>query len=278
MVPAEAEVVAPEPVNPIVGAFPNLLEFPPVKPDATETFDRYRRSDDSFTTERQELHDRIVAGFVDGAESPVTDKTVYMMGGGPASGKGSLQRHGLVNIPSRAVAIDPDEVKKLIPEYSAMNAAGDFRAAAYAHEESSMLAKRVVSELVDKDADVFLDGTGDGGIDKFRKKVAGYRKNGHRIVADYVTIDTEEAIIRSDQRGQRSGRFVPHSYIEEVHAAVSDVVPKAMSEGLYDELRVWDNMGEKPVLVADFVKGRESGPDLVIEDQTLWESFLGKAK
>ena len=213
--------------------------------DGTDTVSLHYKNG-KWSKERSELHDKIVEKYV-GGKSPVNSPTAYFMGGGTASGKSSVIRSGMVTIPENRIEIDPDALKAELPEYQNMIEAGDDSAAAFVHEESSYLSKRI----------------------------AAVSFAGQKVVATYVTIPTEVAVERAKKRAERSGRAVPDSVIRSIHSAVSDVVPKAVKAGLFDELEVYDNnvkQGENPRLIA-----RAKGKKLDIVDEQLWDEFVGKA-
>ena len=178
----------------------------------------------------------------------------------------------VLKIPEGAVTIDPDAIKALLPEYVRMLAGKDPRAAAYVHEESSLLSKRIMREAAKRGLDTVFDGTGDGSLDGLRKKLGEVRGSGAKVVAHYVTIDIDEALRRNEERAKKSGRLPPPEFVREVHRAISDVLPKAIGEGLFDEITVWDNNGEQPIAIA-FARG----PALEIRDEALWNRFVSKA-
>lgn len=242
----------------------------PHNPDGKDTEQKFKRPDGTWTPERQVLHDKIIAHFLAGA-TPVKNPVATMMGGGPASGKSSAIDAGHVKIPKNHVAIDADEIKKHIPEYNKGVAAKDLSAASFAHEESSYLSKRILQEASKKSLNVMLDGTGDSGIDSLKKKVDIMRANGAKVVANYVTVDTKEALRRNAERAKETGRMPPESMVREVHATVSRVVPEAIKRGLFDEFKLVDTNTGSPVVVATAV-----GKGLTIHNQALWDRFLAK--
>lgn len=248
--------------------------FTPIRPNELETLGRFA-TEGVFTKERVRLHDAIVRTFVaEGA--PVKKPTVTILGGGPASGKSTIK--GQLNVPKGAINVDVDEVRRMLPEFNEMVAAKQLDdAAAFTHAESSRVAKRIVKETSSK-YHLVIDGTGDGDYDELSKKIAGYRKQGQRITAHYVTVDTDEAVRRMLERAARPGpdfgRKVGVKVLKEIHAGVSQVLPRAMADGLFDEATLWDTNGIAPLKVA--TSGRAG--KITIHDETAWQRFLKKGE
>jgi predicted ABC-type ATPase len=229
--------------------------------------------DGKWTAAREQLHDRIVTDFLAEA-TPVENPTAYVMGGGPASGKSTVIDRGLVDIPENIVRIDADAIKLRLPEYQQMVEAGDATAAAFAHEESSYLSKRIVREAAQSSRNLLLDGTGDSSIESLARKVADMRAGGHRIVANYVSLDTELAVRLSERRALATGREVPYDFLRNTHKAVSEVLPEAIERGLFDELTLYDtNINGAPRRVLSTF-----GDKVTIHDRALWRDFLGKGE
>lgn len=197
-----------------------------------------------------------------------------MMGGGPAAGKSSIIKNGDVTHPDKHVLANPDEFKADIPEYRDGLSSGDAKAAAFAHEESSHLNKRVMQAAAANQQDVVWDGTGDNSIDKLEKQVRVFREQGYKVQADYVTCDADTAVERSNARGAKTGRVVPEEAIRETHARVSEIWPEAVSRGLFDRSDLYDTTaGGQPILIAT-----ARGTRLEVKDQAAYKRFLDKAK
>ncbi len=227
--------------------------------------------------ERVKIHEGYTKAKTEGIPKS-SSPTVYMTGGGPASGKSSgLLKNPDCAIPGhdKAAHIDPDSAKTHIPEYNKMKAEGDDRAAAYAHEESSHMAKSSVESALASGHDVVYDTVGDSGIGKLTKKVEQMRAQGaKRVIANYATCDVDEAIRRSDARAKDPksdsfGRVVPVDYIREAHRDVSRTTRDAIKSGLFDKIDVYDTSGRKPKHIAS----AEKGGQLVIHDQEAWDAF-----
>ena len=223
----------------------------------------------AWDPDRQELHNQIVDDLLAGF-TPEDEPMAYFLGGGPASGKSSLPTPG----GGLAALIDPDAIKAKLPEYAQMLAAGDSRAAAYVHEESSYVARKALNAASDRSISLVVDGTGDSSYSKMVGKVAVARAGGAtRVEADYLTVDTDEAIRRATARAQATGRMVPAPVIASIHASVTEVFVEAASKGLFDELRLWDNNGASPVLIA---RATKTG-GLQVLDPAAYGRFLAKA-
>lgn len=235
-------------------------------------------SPSDWTPERQAMHREVIADAT--AAVPRSDEpTLYMMGGGPASGKGTITKSGQVKHPDKHVRADPDEYKKDVPEYLSGLARGSETAAADAHEESSYLNKQVMAAARGGGQDVVWDGTGDNSIEKLEKAVMPFREAGYKVQADYVTVDTETAVARAlaaakDPKSDRYGRIVPEEHIRGIHASVSQIWPEAVRRGLFDRSDLYDtNTKGKAIKIASAV-----GSQLTIHDQAAYDRFLAKAK
>jgi predicted ABC-type ATPase len=224
-----------------------------------------------FTTERQALHDQIVADAVDGVPSTL-NPTYYMLGGGPAAGKTRILETGQADVPDKtnAVHINADDIKEKLPEYAPMVAAKNEQAAGYVHEESSYLAKRIQAASVETSRNIVLDGTGDSGVDNLAKKVGSAKKQGYKTVAVYASVDTDVAVERMVRRYVRTGRLVPEPVVRETHANVSRIFPAAVN--MFDSIKLFDT-SDGPKLIATGQNGK-----LSILDQTKYSAFLAKGE
>lgn len=244
---------------------------------AQDSMTMHSKAGGGFTAERAAMHEEIIAEKLEGL--PTSDQpTLYMTGGGAASGKTrALLNNEDVGIPGadKAAHIDPDGMKAELPEYQAAVAGGKPWAAAYAHEESSHMAKLGVHRALQNGNDVVYDSVGDNGIHSLEAKVQAFRDRGAtRVVGEYATVDTSTAIARAQARGERTGRFVAPTEITRQHADVSTTFVAAAQRGTFDSLRLWDNNGPTPVLVASATK--TSG--LTVHEPSLWDSFVAKGR
>jgi N12 class adenine-specific DNA methylase len=170
---------------------------------------------------RANLHRNIMDGHFSG-KTPVPEgkkPIAYVMGGGGASGKGSVKtelvKRGLID-DSNTVALDPDEIKGEIPEYNAIIQAGDFRAAAIVHEESSDLSKQIKAKAIEGRYNLLLDVTlGDKA--KGIKTLQELKDAGYEVRLFGVTVMPELAVVRAINRAKKTNRWVPISSLLAAH-------------------------------------------------------------
>jgi len=256
------------------GAVGEDVAFPPANPDGNTTKQQHKNEDGTWTKERTELHQEIIDDHFAG-KTPVDEPTAYMMGGGTASGKSGMEKE--LSIPENTVKINADDIKKKLPEYNQRMAADDPSAAAFVHHESSDVSRRIQGEGSAGGYNTLLDGTGDGGIDELTKDVGAMRSSGQKVVANYVTVSTDEAVRRSNERAKTTKRYVPETFIRENHATISRTIPQAIERDLFDGFTLWDNnvaLGKPVIRVADKVRGGA----LQIHEQTLWDNFVAKGE
>lgn len=236
---------------------------------------KYTDADGNLTPEREKLHASIAEGYFEGVKKPKGQPTYTFMGGGPAAGKGSIKKLPDAGYLSGedAVELDSDEIKGKLPEYKELISSGqNKKAAAYVHEESSALVKRISAVATENGYNVSLDGTGDGSVESMRKKIKAARDAGMKVNGVYVTIPIEEAIQRAEARGNKTNRYVPVDRITNIHKKVSQILPQIAAE--FDSVKLYDNSGSKPVLIA--VGGNGKGLQPI--DQKLFDDFINKGK
>lgn len=275
-----------------------LKAEPPSTKNITAKMDAFKDTDTMYRDPatgkwdpaRERIHQAYSDHVINGV--PHNDKpTVYMTGGGPASGKTSaLLENPATKIPNAHLSahVSADTAKDYIPEY---NAAGklateaaargehaDMRGAGFTHEESSFMAARATTTALQSKHDTVLDSTGDGGIDRLHAKVEGMRRDGaQRVVAHYATINVDEALRREEIRAKETNRKVNESFLRATHQAITTTALGAIQRGTFDELHVWDNSvkrGEPPVHVLSYT--REGG--LVVHDPVAFEAFKARGK
>jgi len=227
--------------------------------------------DGVYNDERQTFHKEVIADYM--KDGSTNTGVSYFMGGAPATGKSSIINSGDVVLPQGILVVDSDAIKAKLPEYEEMVNRGEKEAAARVHEESSTLSKAITATAAKNGYDIVNDGVGDGKYESIVKKVEEQREAGKKVVANYVTTDTETSLQRARQRGERTGRVVPEEYIKSMHREISGLVPKLAQNKVFDELRLYDNNGAKPKLIFE-----QKGSKITVHDQAAYNKFLAKAK
>lgn len=219
---------------------------------------------------RAALQSALVAYFFRG-KTPVAagrTPTVYATGGGGGAGKSTilklLSRLGRLDT-SNAVLVNADEIKELIPEYMEIKDAGDGRAAALVHEESSQVTKQLLSRLLDP-ARPRYDFTYDATLGHRASTLpllTRFKQAGMKIHLIGVSIDPREAIIRAMLRGAGSGRWVPVQMLQDAHAGFNGAVKEYLT--LADRADIYDNTPPDAHEIA--TKSGPNGPVVIANDE-----------
>lgn len=241
-----------------------------------QTIDKYRDGE-GFTPERKKLHDDIM---VNGVTKTVTDENgkqvqkhypgllsaeriaaatpadgekpkFIILGGRGGSGKSWFE--GNVYDPDKAIVLDADHIKSMMPEYEGWNAA-------QVHEESGEIFDRVTEAARTLGLHVVHDATmktAKGAI----ARVQAFKDAGYDTEAHYMHLPRQEAAKRAVARFLgKTQRYVP----------VDVVLSNTGNEGSFDQVRKmvdkWsfrDNnvaQGQQPILISESDDG-ESGGD-----------------
>ncbi|MCE5310432.1 MAG: zeta toxin family protein [Acidobacteriales bacterium] len=210
---------------------------------------------------RKQFHDAVIKFFMS-LGTPLPDgvrPTVYATGGGGGAGKSSILRYlkerGDLDT-TGAIPVNADEIKSMIPEWDLFIQAKDGRAAGVVHEESSILAKRLVETILNNGwrysfiYDATLANT-EKAIGMFGK----WRNNGYFVHLIGVSIDPREAIIRAILRGRKSWRWVPVEELTKAHAGFNRGV-MALAKAAHF-VNIFDNTPPKPHEIAKKIGDKE---------------------
>jgi predicted ABC-type ATPase len=236
-----------------------------------------------ITAERRALHDKIVHDATHGRPTyPPGEREYHMLGGGPASGKSTILNSGMVDVPGKAnaVYVNADDVKGELPEFKPMafsrNTTEHRAAAAFAHEESSIVAARIQQVGVAQGSHIVLDGVGNSGEQKLSGKIVSIRKEGYKISAHYATVPTNTAWRRSVARAKDPAerRYVPENIVRSGHRSVSRDFPTAVQRGMFDDFVLFNTnvpQGTPPILIA--IGG---GSTINVVDAPAYAAFIAK--
>lgn len=168
------------------------------------------RPDGTYTEERQALHqailDKIFSDEAVAAAIPAEgDPTMTMLGGRGGSGKSWLTGPDGPVDPSKAILLDGDAVKAMLPEYQGWNAA-------QVHEESSHIVSLADIRAQELGVNVIHDATMKTEASAVQR-VLSYEANGYNINGYYMYASPETAAERAMGRfskgGTFTGRYVP---------------------------------------------------------------------
>ena len=119
-----------------------------------------------------------------------------------------------------------------------------------------------------------LDGTGDGSVESLSRKIKTMTARGMTVRAKYAPADIATALKRNAARYEKTGRMVPPPYVRDVHKKISQIVPDAIRQGVFDDFELYDmNKAGEAILVATYTK--KDG--LKILNNNLYGNFLAKA-
>lgn len=267
--------------------------------------------------ERAQVWEDIIRDIFKGKTPPPPDqrRRALFMGGGTASGKSSaLEEESDLRPPKRhTISVDPDEIKKMLPEFQDMRGPAEFKrdedgnleltddgetilvyphadqyTAFGVHEESSALAKMVQHIAVNGSEELGIpggfhleiDGTGDSKPKdgetpgKFANKMIRMKEAGYQVDAFYVNAPTDEAVRRAMKRAEETGRYVPEFVIRLTHSSVSANFSEIAALPFLNSLVLYDTRERPPTVMGR----REPGKQFQVEgDSEDWfQEFLDK--
>ena len=231
----------------------------------TQTQDFYKSSK-GYTKSRKKLHNKIIQNILNQANSPKNGEKpiAVLMGGGSASGKGTLRSTLIVpRLKSAGINVgisDCDDIKEQLPEYAHFKKQDPSSAAMRVHEESMDIAMDAMDELIKNNKNLLFDGTMKD-VNKYSKIIDKLHKAGYQIQIIGTDVPVDLAIKRSNNRARKTGRKVPEGIIRGSHGGFAMTYPQLISK--VDGYSLYDNSGDHPVLVQD--EKRVYKPELLSE-------------
>lgn len=263
-------------INDVYGKFPGL------KTDAWVM----QRYDETAIKYAQDLA-RIDKGVKETIFQPKSAErpAAYMTAGGGAAGKSGMRFNykgkevdlEFLEQQDDVIFIDPDRIKKMIPEYKQLQDAGEAGAAGMVHEESSILSKMIIARARAEGYSVVIDTTGSSA--RFLKNIEDFADAGYTVKVSMASVPTNTAIARSMARalkkgGASEGRFVAIHRLKAAHKEASLQLIKWQHMKNLDEWRVYDNSGKEIKLIAE-KKGK--GQATKVYDQKTFKEIKNKA-
>lgn len=174
------------------------------------------------------------------------EKTAIFVIGPPAAGKSSISNP--IARKYNATIIDPDEAKKMLPEYQ-----GGVGANAV-HRESVSLAE-MMQELAIAEGDNLVIPQVGHSVEKMRAKIKRLQDAGYKVQVLDVAVPAEEAAIRMFRRFGATGRILPVEKLNMVGNRPSKTYDLLKEEGAADGFaRIDNSVGErdpKPIIEDD---------------------------
>lgn len=187
---------------------PDMVQAIQANQSGTHTDQIHKRADGSYTPERSQIHEAIIASMLNPkAQSTEEGKphAVILMGC-PGAGKTSTLATMTQEYGVEFTTINADDVKAKLPEYTGANQA-------LVHEESSDIAEGMLfPRALQARHNLIMDITGSNG-DKVKQMVEQFHNQGYEISIAYAHLPAWKAATREVDRFRSSGRFVPPTYV-----------------------------------------------------------------
>lgn len=189
-----------------------------------ETKVTFSDDNDTYTKEREALHQKIIATLIkrskmDNLQPPIA----VLVGGGSASGKTSLcesiMKQYIKKKRRQLITIDPDEIKKWIPEYQSYKKKFPSSAAALVHKESVDISEKLVQHMLETKRSFLLEGTM-AKTGKYVSLVNSLQKRRYEVIVYIVDVPVDVAIEREAIRAKKTGRSIPRHVIEHTHRRI----------------------------------------------------------
>lgn len=199
----------------------------------------------NYTPERMKAHEKIMTHFLNkdsiAKATPAKGEKpeITILGGRGGSGKSKLA-HVAYN-PDKAIVLDSDVIKKMLPGYKGWNA---FEV----HEESSDLLEAAVSIAREMGLNIVIDETLKT-QSKALKRMETFKTAGYKTKVDYMFCPPEMAATRSMYRfgSEEAGRYVPLEVINQ-NQSNEETFDKLIEQA--DAGSFWDNSGKSPQLIS----------------------------
>lgn len=163
--------------------------------------------------------------------------TAGVYGAGKSHTIGKLQALGCFPPKSSFVGVDPDEIRRMLPEFSLYRAD---QAGAMTQKEAGMIAELITDIALSSGKNVVVDGSlrdaawHEGYFRKLRARFGNENEtkknnnnnNNIRIGILYVTAPIDEIYLRVEQRGVLTGRSIPPEFLERSMKEVPEAIER----------------------------------------------------
>lgn len=233
-----------------------------------------------YNAERRKLHDQIINKALEGVEKPAPgEQELVMMGGGGGSGKSYVINSGFIDVApkeeKKAVFIDPDSIKDMLPEYVQMKNSKDENevknAANFVQQESSHIAEKIFATAIAQGHNVVYDGTASD-TKQLNEFTTQARRVGAKAKAVYVATPFDVAQESAKSRYEKEKRYVPDKVLKNAHKKVSENFEGIAKSNMFDEVQLVQNDRKNPLKVI----AQSKGGKLDIYDQAEYDNFIAK--
>lgn len=194
-------------------------------------YEKYNNSLEIDTPERHDLRKKLLADSVRGAK-PAQQPTLTIILGGSGAGKSTIANAFQFGR-RRAHLVDPDVFKQQLPGPKEKHSN-------FVHEESSLLAKRQLAELLDKRANIVYPTLGRS-AEKVAASIAAAKAHGYKVRVVHVDVPVETAIERVRERAANGGIEVDEETVREGNILSRETYNSIRNEGIGDEHLLLDN-------------------------------------
>lgn len=226
----------------------------------------FSKADGAYLTGRRAIHQKILADLLKTSnQGSELNPQAFFFGGGSGTGKSVLRKTIAKENPqlmSRAVQVDPDEIKLYIPEYPIYKKEYPQNAALLVHKESCDIRDELVDQLIQNRMSFVYESTM-AKPKKYKSLFTKLKKAGYGIHLYLADAPLSLARKRAAERAQKDGRVVPDRIIVNTHK----LVPKTFFQvrDLADSCYLFNTEKEKKLVMSYTVK-----------DCKLFEEFLKK--
>ena len=220
----------------------------------------------------EKVHNPIIQKILDSGDTPPPGQKpiLYLVGGGPGSGKSSVASHLIDPLKEQLglkfASLDADEIKEEIPELGAMYKQYKGTAHARTHRESQDIQRKAFDALINSGKCIVQQGIV-ANVPTFDKIIDRAVNAGYEVRAIGVDVPVEEAIKRASKRA----RVMKDSTIANSHEDFAkNFLTIATNPGV-SSFQLWDNSqpaGQPPTCMFDSEVG--------ILDNKLCEKFKKK--
>lgn len=177
------------------------------------------------TEARKRYEEELIESYLSKGEKSEKPQAIMMMGG-PASGKSTLIKTMFGGDSKGFVVIDPDDVKRMLPEFMMGLGQGYKNIAGDTHATSARITNEILRRAQERGLNILVDGTG-ANTNVYTKTINELKERGNpytiQILAQHIS--KEEGIARALLRAElplsmEGGRYVPPHIIENAYNVI----------------------------------------------------------